>query len=75
MTTKKFVSLGDLAKELGVNKSKLAFYVKLGLLTSVSTAGRVNIYDHTDALKQIKKIKDLQKSKSMTLAGIKQTIK
>ena len=72
---KKLVSLGDLAKELKVNKSKLAFYVKLGLLVPVETTGRMNIFDHADAMKQVKKINDLQKSKSMSLANIKQTIR
>lgn len=76
MTMKKLVSLGDLAKELGVNKSKLAFYVKLGLLVPVESTGRMNIYEYENAMKQIKKIKDLQNSKSLTLATIKQqTIK
>jgi len=76
MTMKKLVSLGDLARELGVNKSKLAFYVKLGLLVPVDSTGRMNIYEYDNAMKQIKKITELQKSKSLSLANIKQqTIK
>lgn len=73
---KKLVSLGDLARELGVNKSKLAFYVKLGLLAPVESTGGMNIYEYDNAMKQIKKINELQKTKSLSLATIKQqTIK
>lgn len=70
----KLVSLGDLAKELGVNKSKLTFYVKLGLLVPHSTPGYVNIFDHTIAVKQIKKIQELQTKKNMKLSAIKEVL-
>ena len=50
---KNLISLGDLAKELGVNKSKLAFYNKVGLIMPVIIAGKVFIFNRTDVLAKI----------------------
>ena len=58
----KQVSLSELAKKIGVNKSKLAYYFEMGLLKPITTIGRMNIFDEVQTMKTIKKIDVLQKS-------------
>ena len=67
----KQISLGEIAIELGINKSKLAYYFSLGLLTPVATVGRMNIFDRTAVLATLKKIGAL-KEKGKTLKKIKE---
>lgn len=64
------ISLGELAIELGINKSRLAYYFQLGLIKPVSTIGRMNVFDSVKT-KQI--IKDIEKFKKegKTLKQIK----
>lgn len=67
----KHISLGEIAIELGINKSKLAYYFSLGLLTPVAKVGRMNIFDKTATLAALRKI-GLLKSKGKTLKKIKE---
>jgi DNA-binding transcriptional MerR regulator len=55
------VSLGDLAKELGFNKSKLALYAQYGILRRFATVGRSGIYQREESLKRIKEAETLSK--------------
>jgi len=66
----KQVSLGELAIQLGVNKSKLAYYFSLGLLKPVAQIGRMNVFDQVSTVKIIKKIEAGQKN-GKTLEVIK----
>lgn len=66
----KHVSLGELAIELGINKSKLAYYFSMGLLTPIAKVGRMNIFDADETLRAIKGIKN-QKEKGKKLQEIK----
>lgn len=64
------VSLADLAKELGLNKSKLNYYAWMGLLDSSATIGKTQLFEKTLTLKRIQKIQKLQ-DKGLTLKKIK----
>lgn len=66
----KHASLGDLAIRLGINKSKLAYYFSMGLLTPIAKVGKMNVFDEEKTLKIIKKIEELKKGKK-TLKEIK----
>jgi DNA-binding transcriptional MerR regulator len=66
----KHVSLGDLAIQLGINKSKLAYYFSMGLLTPMAKVGKTNVFDSDKTLKIIRKIEEL-KLKGKTLKEIK----
>jgi DNA-binding transcriptional MerR regulator len=67
----KHISLGEIAIELGINKSKLAYYFQLGLLTPIAKVGRMNIFDRGATLAALKKIGVL-KEKGKTLKKIKE---
>ena len=64
------VSLGELALELGVNKSKLAYYFSVGLLKPVAKIGRMNVFDRESTVRMIKNIQNL-KNTGKTLKEIK----
>jgi len=66
----KLISLNDLAKIIKVNKSKLSYYVSLGLLVPIDIVGKTMIFEKDKTITTIKKIKDLQ-SKKLTLQQIK----
>ena len=66
----KHVSLGEIAIELGINKSKLAYYFSLGLLKPVATVGRMNIFDYDKTMAQLRKIGALKKD-GVTLKKMK----
>lgn len=70
----KQISLGELAIELGINKSKLAYFFSLGLLKPIDTIGGMNVFDHKKALVTLKKIEKL-KVKGKTLSEIKEELK
>lgn len=70
---KQHASLGELAINLGINKSKLAYYFSLGLLKPVSSIGRMNIFDSAETMKTIKKIDTLKKA-GQKLESIKDKI-
>ncbi len=57
----KHISLAELAAELKVNKSKLAYYFQLGLLKPVLTVGRMNLFDEKEAKQTIKEIEKFKK--------------
>jgi DNA-binding transcriptional MerR regulator len=57
---KKLTSLGDLAKELGVNKSKLFYYSKVGLIKKIETVSNVDLYDYEKTITVLKKIDKFQ---------------
>jgi len=57
----KQVSLGELAIELGINKSKLAYYFSIGLLKPITKVGKMNIFDSEKTLKAIKDIEESKK--------------
>lgn len=67
------VSLGTLALELRVNKSRLAYYFSEGLLVPVGVVGRMNIFNKKDALSRIKKIEAYQE-KGKSLKEIKELV-
>ena len=67
----KQISLGEIAIELGINKSKLAYYFSLGLLTPIAKVGRMNIFDKAATMATLKKIGAL-KEKGNTLKKIKE---
>ena len=64
MTEKKqkFISMGDLAVLLGIKKSKLWHYNKLGLIKPITTVGRMFIYDENETRMLVKKIEQFKKS-------------
>ena len=66
----KHVSLGELAIELGINKSKLAYYFSVGLLKPIAMVGKMNVFDYDQTIKRVIKIEQLKKS-GKTLAEIK----
>lgn len=70
----KRVSLGVLAQELGFNKSKLAYYVSLGLLKPAEVIGKMMIFERWPALKAIDFITTKQKE-GKTLNEIKKLLK
>ena len=71
---KKYTSLGDLARELKMNKSKLAYYFGLGLIKPTSTVSGMNIYDSEKTTKRIRIIEEMQ-AKGKTLKDIKESMK
>jgi len=68
MLVKNPVSLGDLAKELNVNKSKLAYYVKMGVLKPAAKVGTTNLFEREEAIKKLKSVKNNQAKYGMTLS-------
>lgn len=61
----KQASLGELAIELGINKSKLAYYFSLGLLKPIAKVGKMNVFDYEKTLKAVKLIGDEIKAGKM----------
>lgn len=57
----KQVSLGEIAVQLGINKSKLAYYFTMGLLVPITKVGKMNVFDEAKTLKVIQKIEDAKK--------------
>lgn len=70
----KHVSLGELSLELGVNKSKLAYFFSFGLIKPITKVGRMNVFDSQETKKVIKKIDEL-KLKGKSLNEIKSLLK
>ena len=63
------ISLGELARELDINKSKLAYYQVIGLLKPIKCIGRMGIFDKKKTLSVIKKI-ETEKKKGKKLKEI-----
>jgi len=55
------VSLGDLAKELDINKSKLNYYAWIRLITPLRTIGKTMVFDKAPTVKRLKEIQSAQK--------------
>lgn len=70
MNKKHFTTLANLARDLQVNKSKLLYYLEMGLIKPVETLGATGIYDKKKTTSVIRKIKTLQ-DKGYSLKKIK----
>lgn len=68
------ITLGELAKELGIFKSKLAYYTSLGLLKPTQVIGKTMVFKKDKALNTIQVIKQHQK-KGKKLVEIKKLLK
>jgi DNA-binding transcriptional MerR regulator len=62
MSDERLMSLGDLAKELKINKSKLHYYVQLGLIEPKSVVGKTMIFSYNKAIKCLEYITKEKKS-------------
>lgn len=71
---KKETTLNELSRSLGVNKSKLSYYVSKGLLKPKSELGGMYVFDREKTLLTLKRIEDYQK-KELTLKEIKMLLK
>lgn len=67
----KHASLGELALQLGINKSKLAYYFSIGLIKPIAKVGKMNVFDAEKTINIIKKINELKKA-GKTLKNIKE---
>ena len=70
MANKEFVSLNELAKQSNINKSKLSYYVSLGLIRPNTVVGKMQIFKKKDVLKTLTEIKKWQ-NESKSLKQIK----
>lgn len=73
MDGEEMTSLGDLATELKVKKSKLLYYYNFGLLDLSHSAGGVRIFKKAETVSRISKIISLQK-KGNNLREIKELL-
>jgi len=53
-------TLADLAQDLQINKSKLLYYLDMGLIEPIDVMGVTGIYDKKKTIAIVKKIKVLQ---------------
>jgi len=62
MKKQELVSLSDVAQSAQLNKSRLAYYAKLGLLKDayVDTVSKTQIYDKEKLLRVLKEVDDFQ---------------
>lgn len=67
-------SLSEIALKLGVNKSKLAFFLSLNLIKPISKVGKTNIFDSKNVINTFNKITNFKKS-GKTLKEIKGLLK
>ena len=63
-------SLAEMAKDLGVNKSKLIYYQSIRLLKPIRVEGKMGIFDKKSSSAIIKKI-EVEKKKGKKLKEIK----
>lgn len=72
------ISLNELARNLSkiseVNKSRLTYYVRLGLLIPHAIVGKMQIFKEKETLKRLKEIKKWQ-NKGKELKEIKELLK
>ena len=71
---KKFISLLELGMEMGIPKSKLAFYRKSGLIIPAHKISNTDVFAYEETIKKIKKIEELQK-KGLKLKEIADKLK
>lgn len=69
-----YTTLATLARELKINKSKLAYFYSIGLLIPINNIGGMNVFDRKKTLSTLKKI-DVLKNKGKTLKQIKKELK
>ena len=70
-------SLNELSKELGVSKSRLTYYAKIGLIIPVATVGKMQIFERSNVLAVVQKIDKYRRKKNhkkKTLIQIKEEI-
>jgi DNA-binding transcriptional MerR regulator len=61
INNKEHVSLSELAKITGMNKSHLAYYHKINLISPLMTVGKMHVFDAKKAIARIKEVKQYQK--------------
>lgn len=67
----KLIKISELAKKGGVLISTIDFYVRQGLLKPVSfSQGNYRLFNERESLRRLKKIKELQKDKRLTIGEI-----
>jgi len=64
MEKMKLTSLRELSKKTGLPKSKLNYYVLMGLLSPTQKIGNMFIFDEERAMEQIKFVSKMQKKGS-----------
>ena len=69
--SKELFSLTELAKNLNVNRSKLVYYAKLGLLKPEEVMGQSRVFRRNEVNNRLKQINNLRK-KGYSLTKIKQ---
>lgn len=62
---KLLVSIAELAMELKLNKSRIAYYTKMDLLVPEERAGYRFLFDHDYAVKRISEIQSMKKKKKV----------
>lgn len=67
-------SLAELSKELGVNKSRLAFYATHKLIKPESTVARMRIFNRRSTIQILNAIESYKKD-GLSLSEIKKLIK
>jgi len=70
MQNSNFISLGELAIEMGINKSKLSWYYLKELITPDFVVGKMFLFEKPKVKLRIKKIQQLKK-KGLKLNEIK----
>ncbi len=69
------VKIGQLAEIAGILPSKVRFYVKEGLLSSVDrTRGGYYLFDKSQALSRLRLIDELKNKNRLSLAEIKERL-
>ena len=75
-TNKNLIKISELAKEGDVLPSTIDFYVRQGLLKPISfSQGNYRLFNERESLRRLKKIKELQKNKRLTIEEIKDYFK
>ena len=67
-------SMSQLATELGINKSKLNYYMNMGVITPLTVVGRICIFDRALTLSKLKEINKAKKN-GRTLTQIKRGLR
>lgn len=70
MEKQELISMSELANELGINKSKLNYYINYGLIVPVQKFGKLTVLDKKETISILKKIETKSKQ-GKTLEEIK----
>jgi len=68
-----YVSIQEVATALGINKSRIHHYVKIGILKPDSIVGKLMIFDEVKIKNKLSSIEKL-KSKGLSLKDIKEKL-